>query len=48
MSVVDENGIIRTKGLVTSKGGLDMDYRELKPVIFEPPAEGEEVADFVL
>jgi hypothetical protein len=28
--LLDENGIIRTKGLVNSKGGLDLYYKELK------------------
>lgn len=28
--MVDENGIIRSKGLVNSKGGIDLYYKELK------------------
>jgi methylamine dehydrogenase accessory protein MauD len=48
MFMVDENGIIRTKGLVNSKGGLDMYYRELKTGKFEPPEEGEEGAESVV
>jgi hypothetical protein len=39
MFMVDENGFIRTKGLVNSKGGLDMYYRELKTGKFEPLPE---------
>jgi len=46
--MVDENGIVRAKGLVNSKGGLDMYYRELKTGKFEPPAEGEEGAENVI
>src|SRR5437763_1609469 len=44
----DDNRIIRAKGLVNSKGGLDMYYRELKTGKFEPPAEGEEGAENVI
>ena len=46
--MVDENGVIRAKGLVNSKGGLDMYYRELKTGKFEPPAEGEEGAENII
>ncbi len=46
--MVDEKGMIRAKGLVNSKGGLDMYYRELKTGKFEPAAEGEEGAESVV
>lgn len=46
--MVDENGIIRSKGLVNNKGGLDLYYRELKTGKFEPPPDGEEGADQVV
>jgi methylamine dehydrogenase accessory protein MauD len=46
--LVDENGIIRSKGLVNSKGGLDLYYRELKTGKFEAPAEGEEGAENII
>jgi methylamine dehydrogenase accessory protein MauD len=39
--IVDDNGVIRAKGLVNSKGGLDMYYRELKTGKFEPLPEEE-------
>jgi methylamine dehydrogenase accessory protein MauD len=41
--IVDENGVVRAKGLVNSKGGLDMYYRELKTGKFEPLPEEEEL-----
>ena len=28
--MIDENGVIRAKGLVNSKGGLDLYYKELR------------------
>jgi len=40
--IVDGNGVIRAKGLVNSKGGLDMYYRELKTGKFEPLPEEEQ------
>ena len=30
MFLLDENGVIRSKGLVNTKGGLDLYYKEYK------------------
>jgi methylamine dehydrogenase accessory protein MauD len=46
--MVDGNGVIRAKGLVNSKGGLDLYYREMKTGKLEPPAEGEEGAEDII
>jgi len=51
MFMVDEKSIIRTNQEPGQQQGRPRHvlprYRELKPVKFEPPAEGEEAADFV-
>jgi hypothetical protein len=39
--MVDEVGVIRAKGLVNNKSGLDLYYRELKTGKFEPIPEDE-------
>jgi methylamine dehydrogenase accessory protein MauD len=46
--MLDEKGMVRAKGLVNNKGGLDLYYRELKTGKFEPPAAGEEGAENVV
>jgi methylamine dehydrogenase accessory protein MauD len=42
--MLDENGIIRAKGLVNNKGGLDLYYRELKTGDWDKAVEGEDGA----
>jgi methylamine dehydrogenase accessory protein MauD len=44
MFMLDEGGVIRAKGLVNNKGGLDLYYRELKTGQWDTPVEGEEEA----
>jgi methylamine dehydrogenase accessory protein MauD len=39
--MLDEVGVIRAKGLVNNKSGLDLYYREMKTGKFEAPPEGE-------
>jgi methylamine dehydrogenase accessory protein MauD len=39
--MLDEVGVVRAKGLVNNKGGLDIYYRELKTGKFEPAPEEE-------
>jgi methylamine dehydrogenase accessory protein MauD len=39
MFFVDERGIVRSKGLVNSRGGIDLYYRELKGIKQEEPEE---------
>jgi methylamine dehydrogenase accessory protein MauD len=43
MFLLDEGGIVRTKGLVNSKSGLDLYYRELQggPAVIEEGGEDE-------
>ncbi len=43
--MVDEVGVIRAKGLVNNKGGLDLYYRELKTGKFEATPEEEGAAE---
>ena len=42
MFMLDEGGVIRAKGLVNNKGGLDIYYRELKTGKWDTPLPGEE------
>ncbi len=42
--MLDENGVIRAKGLVNNKGGLDLYYRELKTGDWDKAVEGEDGA----
>lgn len=39
MFFVDEGGIIRSKGLVNSRGGIDLYYKELRGIKQEEPVE---------
>ncbi|MEO5952272.1 MAG: TlpA disulfide reductase family protein [Chloroflexia bacterium] len=46
--MIDESGVVRAKGLVNNKAGLDLYYRELKTGKFEAAPEGEEAEEAAL